>query len=200
MKIVVVVDMQNDFIDGVLGTPEAQAIVPVMVERLKELDDGNTLLFFTKDTHFVNYLDTQEGKNLPVAHCIEGTSGWSINKQISSYVDYGSNFLTYSTHDIRKSRVLKHTFGSTELAAIIRDLSHKCLAASNEVPDTKLDEVILMGVCTDICVVSNALLLKAYCPELPITVDASCCAGVTPESHKNALAAMKMCQINIINE
>lgn len=200
MKIVVVVDMQNDFIDGVLGSPEAQAIVPVMVDRLHELDDGNTLLFFTKDTHFANYLETQEGKNLPVAHCIEGTPGWSINKQISSYVDYGSNFLTYSTHDIRKSRVLKTTFGSLELAAVIRDLSHKCLAASNEVPDVKIDEVILMGVCTDICVVSNALLLKAYCPEIPITVDASCCAGVTPESHAAALTTMKMCQVNVINE
>lgn len=200
MKIVVVVDMQNDFIDGALGSPEAQAIVPVMIDRLHELDDGDTLLFFTKDTHFANYFESQEGQNLPVAHCIEGTSGWSINKEISSYVDYGSNFLTYSTYDIRKSRLLKTTFGSIELAAVIRDLSHKCLAASNEVPDTKIDEIILMGVCTDICVISNAMLLKAYCPEIPITVDASCCAGVTPESHKNALAAMKMCQINIINE
>lgn len=193
MKIVVVVDMQNDFIDGVLGSPEAQAIVPIMVDRLKELDDGETLIFFTKDTHFANYLETQEGKNLPVAHCIEGTSGWSINKQISSYVDYGSNFLTYSTHDIRKSRVLKTTFGSIELASTIRGLAY-------DNPHISIDEVILMGVCTDICVISNAMLLKAYCSELPITVDASCCAGVTPESHKNALAAMKMCQINVINE
>ena len=190
MKIVVVVDMQNDFIDGVLGSPEAQAIVPVMGERLKELDDGNTLIFLTKDTHFANYLETQEGKNLPVAHCIEGTSGWSINKQISSYVDYGSNFLTYSTHDIRKSRVLKTTFGSIELASTIRGLAY-------DNPHISIDEVILMGVCTDICVISNAMLLKAYCSELPITVDASCCAGVTPESHKAALETMKMCQINI---
>ena len=193
MKIVIVVDMQNDFIDGALGSPEAQAIVPVMVDRLKELDDGNTLLFFTKDTHFANYLETQEGKNLPVAHCIEGTLGWSINKQISSYADYCSNFLTYSTPDIRKSRILKTTFGSLELANIIRSLV-------NDNPHIDVDEIILMGVCTDICVISNAMLLKAYCPEVPITVDASCCAGVTPESHKNALAAMKMCQINIINE
>lgn len=193
MKIVIVVDMQNDFIDGALGSPEAQAIVPVMVDRLKELDDGNTLLFFTKDTHSADYLDTQEGKNLPVTHCIEETPGWSINKQISSYVDYNSNFLTYSTFNIRKSRVLKHTFGSIELADTIRELVY-------EKSDIEIDEIILMGVCTDICVISNAMLLKAYCPEVPITVDASCCAGVTPESHKNALAAMKMCQINIINE
>ena len=193
MKIVIVVDMQNDFIDGALGSPEAQAIVPVMVDRLKELDDGNTLLFFTKDTHSADYLDTQEGKNLPVTHCIEETPGWSINKQISSYVDYNSNFLTYSTFNIRKSRVLKHTFGSIELADTIHELVY-------EKSDIEIDEIILMGVCTDICVISNAMLLKAYCPEVPITVDASCCAGVTPESHKNALAAMKMCQINIINE
>lgn len=193
MKIVVVVDMQNDFIDGVLGTPEAQAIVPVMVDRLRELDDGETLLFFTKDTHSADYLETQEGKNLPVEHCIEGTPGWSINKQISSYADYGSNFLTYSTHNIRKSRVLKPTFGSLELANTIRGLV-------NDNPHIVIDEVILMGVCTGICVISNAMLLKAYCPELLVTVDASCCACVTPESHKNALAAMKMCQINIINE
>lgn len=199
MKIVVVVDMQNDFIDGALGSPEAQAIVPVMVDRLKELDDGNTLLFFTKDTHFANYLKTQEGKNLPVAHCIEGTLGWSINKQISSYADYDSNFLTYSTFNIRKSRVLKHTFGSIELADTIRELAYEKLNIPN-IPNIKIDEIILMGVCTDICVISNAMLLKAYCPEVPITVDASCCAGVTPESHRNALAAMKMCQINIINE
>lgn len=193
MKVVVVIDMQNDFIDGALGSPEAQAIVPVMIERLRELDDGKTLLFFTKDTHQSNYLETQEGKNLPVIHCVEGTSGWSINKQISSYVDYESKFLGYSTHDIRKSRVLKPTFGSLELANTIRGLV-------NDNPHIDIDEVILMGVCTDICVISNAMLLKAYCPELPITVDASCCVGVTPESHKNALAAMKMCQINIINE
>lgn len=193
MKIVVVVDMQNDFIDGNLGSPEAQAIVPVMISRLHELDDGETLLFFTKDTHSLDYYNTQEGQKLPVMHCVEGSVGWSINKEISSYVDYGSNFLTYSTHDIRKSRVLKTTFGSIELANTIRGLV-------NDNPHINIDEVILMGVCTDICVISNAMLLKAYCPELPITVDASCCAGVTPESHKNALAAMKMCQINIINE
>lgn len=188
MKIVVVVDMQNDFIDGALGSPEAQAIVPVMVERLKELDDGNTLLFFTKDTHFADYLETQEGKNLPVVHCIEGTPGWSINKQISSYVDYDSDFLGFSSYDICKSRVLKPAFGSIKLAEVIKEIV------------AEVDEIILMGVCTDICVVSNALLLKAYCPETLITVDASCCAGVTPETHAAALTTMKSCQINVIND
>lgn len=190
MKIIVVVDMQNDFIDGVLGTPEAQAIVPIMVDRLKELDSSEHLILFTKDTHQHNYLETQEGKNLPVQHCIEGTVGWSINKQISSFCDYGSYFLGYSSPTVRKGRILKPTFGSLELGEIIRDI----------IKTHDVEEVILMGVCTDICVISNAMLLKAYCPETPITVDASCCAGVTPESHKNALAAMKMCQINIINE
>lgn len=190
MKVIVVVDMQNDFIDGALSTPEAQAIVPVMVERLKELNSGDNLIMFTKDTHYANYMDTQEGKNLPIPHCIEGTPGWSINKQISSFVDYGSNFCFYSAKDILKSRILKNTFGSIRLAEIIRDI----------LPDNPIDEVILMGVCTDICVVSNAMLIKAYCPEVLVTVDASCCAGVTPERHLAALQTMKSCQINVINE
>lgn len=192
MKIVVVIDMQNDFIDGALGSPEAQAIVPVMVERLKELDSSENLLLFTKDTHHANYSETQEGKKLPVEHCIEDTHGWSINKEISSFCDYGSHFMGYSSNTIRKSRILKPTFGSLELADTIRDISYD--------KNYNIEEVILMGVCTDICVVSNALLLKAYCPEIPITVDASCCAGVTPESHAAALTTMKMCQVNVINE
>ena len=192
MKIIVVIDMQNDFIDGALGSPEARAIVPVMIERLKELDSSKNLLLFTKDTHQENYSETQEGKKLPVEHCIEDTNGWSINKEISSFCDYGSRFMGYSSNTVRKSRILKPTFGSLELADIIRDISHN--------DSYNIEEVILMGVCTDICVVSNALLLKAYCPEIPITVDASCCAGVTPESHAAALTTMKMCQVNVINE
>lgn len=192
MKIVVVIDMQNDFIDGALGSPEARVIVPTMVERLKELDSSENLLLFTKDTHQANYSETQEGKNLPVEHCIEDTHGWSINKEISSFCDYGSHFMGYSSNTVRKSRILKPTFGSLELADIIRDISYD--------KNYNIEEVILMGVCTDICVVSNALLLKAYCPEIPITVDASCCAGVTPESHAAALTTMKMCQVNVINE
>ncbi len=195
MKIIVVVDMQNDFVTGCLGSSEAQAIVPVMVERLKEYDSSENLVFFTKDTHYDNYMDTQEGKNLPVPHCIEGTPGWSIVKDISSYVDYGSRFCTYSAADVIKSRVLKNTFGSTQLAEIIEDI-----VADGSEDTYTVDEVIFMGVCTDICVISNVMLIKAHCPELLVTVDASCCAGVTPESHKNALAAMKMCQVNVINE
>ena len=190
MKIIIVVDMQNDFIDGALGSPEAQAIVPVMVERLKELSASDNLIMFTKDTHYTNYMDTQEGKNLPVPHCIEGTPGWCINKQISSFVDYGSNFCFYFGEDIMNSRVLKNTFGSIRLAEIVRDIFL----------DDPVDEVLLMGVCTDICVISNAMLIKAYCPEVRVTVDASCCAGTTPDNHKAALTTMKMCQINVIGE
>lgn len=195
MKIIVIVDMQNDFVTGCLGSSEAQAIVPVMIDRLKEYNSGENLVLFTKDTHYDNYMDTQEGKNLPVPHCIEGTEGWSIVKDISSFVDYGSHFCTYSAADIIKSRILKNTFGSTQLAEIIEDI-----VADGSEDTYTVDEVIFMGVCTDICVISNVMLVKAHCPELLVTVDASCCAGVTPESHRNALAAMKMCQVNVINE
>lgn len=188
MKLLAIIDMQNDFIYGSLGTPEAQAIVPVMVERLKEYEQEHPLVVFTKDTHYANYMGTQEGKNLPVPHCIEDTSGWSICKSISSVVDRNPNFYFYSDGDIMSSRIYKNTFGSIRLAELI-----------NEYED-EIDEVIFMGVCTDICVVSNALLVKAYSPEMKITVDASCCAGTTPENHKAALQTMKMCQINVIGE
>ena len=188
MKVIVIVDMQNDFVNGPLGTPEARNILPVMVERLREYQSEQPLIFFTKDTHYDNYLDTQEGVNLPVAHCIEDTNGWSICKSISSFVDLNPNFLFYSDDSIIRSRIYKNTFGSIRLAEVI-----------NEYED-EIDEVIFMGVCTDICVVSNALLVKAYCPELKITVDASCCAGTTPENHMAALQVMKSCQINVIGE
>ena len=188
MKVLIIVDMQNDFITGPLGSPEAQAIVPTMIERLKEYEDGNTLVLFTKDTHYDDYMNTQEGKNLPVPHCKYMTTGWSIDKRISSAVDMNPGFLYYSSGEIVNSRVNKTTFGSIELAELMRD--HQ----------DDIEEIVLMGVCTDICVVSNAMLLKAYCPEMLITVDASCCAGVTPETHKAALQTMKMCQINVIGE
>ena len=168
MKVLVVVDMQNDFIDGALGTPEAQAIVPRVVEKIK-----------TKDTHYADYLDTQEGKLLPVPHCIAETYGWNIEKNVQNALDEREEVYTYE----------KETFGSVDLGAAL-DL----------VWDDNLDEIILVGLCTDICVISNALLIKAYLSDVKITVDASCCAGTTPERHKNALAAMKMCQINIENE
>lgn len=188
MKVLVIVDMQNDFIYGSLGTPEAQTIVPVMVERLKEYEQEHPLVLFTKDTHYNNYMDTQEGKNLPIPHCIEDTTGWSICKSISSVVDRNPNFYFYSDDDILHSRIYKNTFSSIRLAEVIDEY------------EDHIDEVIFMGVCTDICVVSNALLVKAYCPELKITVDASCCAGTALENHKAALQVMKCCQINVIGE
>ncbi len=169
-KLLVVVDMQNDFIDGSLGTHEAVVIVPSVQEKItKYRNDGNYVVF-TRDTHADNYLETQEGKNLPVKHCIKGTDGWQISEEL----------------DVKDSKIIdKPSFGSLELidyAASLKDIS----------------EIELVGLCTDICVISNALLLKAKLPELLITVDRNCCAGVTPESHSNALKAMVMCQINII--
>lgn len=187
MKVLVIVDMQNDFINGVLGTPEAQAIVPKVVDKIKEYESTDTLLLFTKDTHYENYLETQEGKNLPIPHCIQMTEGWQLNKQISGYAKTASLY-TLHTCDIINSRIKKDTFGSIKLMNILSENKNK------------IDEIIFVGVCTDICVISNAIMAKAAVPEALITVDAACCAGVTPERHKTALEAMKACQINIINE
>ncbi|MDD5807832.1 MAG: cysteine hydrolase [Oscillospiraceae bacterium] len=173
-KILVVVDMQNDFIDGSLGTKEAQAIVPKVVEKIREYDPWN--IYLTRDTHYENYLDTQEGRNLPVVHCVEGTDGWQVREEIAE----AAGKATY---------VDKPSFGSSKLAGML--MTERAQEAL---------EIELVGLCTDICVVSNALLLKAAMPEAPITVDASCCAGVTPERHKTALETMKSCQIRIINE
>lgn len=186
-KMLVIVDMQNDFIDGPLGTPEAQAIVPNVVEKIKDTDE-NTVVIFTKDTHFKDYLETQEGKNLPVSHCIyepgEPNDGWCINKDIRSAWLGKENILIidhekYGTAP--NNTILKHSFGSIDLAKFI----------------DYADEIELVGVCTDICVVSNALLLKAFNPEVKISVDAKCCAGTTPENHEAALKTMEMCQIEI---
>ena len=168
MKILVVVDMQNDFIDGSLGTPEAQAIVPY-VKSLIESFDGEVI--FTRDTHFENYLDTAEGKKLPVPHCIKDTHGWQIREELDALR--------------RTEAVDKLTFGSSELPQVIGAYEN-------------VESVTLVGLCTDICVLSNAILLKAFYPEMQITVDSKGCAGVTPESHNNALSAMQMCQIDVI--
>ena len=189
MKVLVIVDMQNDFIDGPLGTPEAQAIVPKIVHKMKKECFGTeTCIIFTKDTHYDNYLETQEGKNLPVEHCKYMTEGWSINKDIASEFKNNSGYYEYNSEDVINSRVLKETFGSQKLVEILQK------------GIDEIESIELVGVCTDICVVSNAMLLKAAFPEMPIIVDASCCAGVTPETHKAALTTMKMCQINVINE
>ena len=170
-KILVVVDMQNDFIDGALGTKEAQQIVEPVIHKIKEYNTAN--IYATRDTHSTDYLTTQEGKNLPVEHCIKGTQGWEIRAEIAELLE-GAVIVD------------KPFFGSLELAEVLYEENKK-----EEL------EIELVGLCTDICVVSNAILLKAKMPEIKISVDASCCAGVTPESHKAALETMKMCQINI---
>ena len=169
-KVLVVVDMQNDFIDGALGTKEAVAIVPGVKQKIENFDG---VVLFTRDTHEIYYLDTQEGKKLPVPHCIRDTEGWQIRSELDA---------------LRKTEPIdKETFGSTDLAGE--------LVALNE--DEEIGSITLMGLCTDICVISNALLIKASLPEVQICVDATCCAGVTPESHENALKAMEACQIQI---
>ena len=186
--VLVLVDLQNDFIGGALGTPEAQAIVPRVVEKLKNTNMRETLVLFTKDTHYDNYLDTLEGKMLPVPHCIENTPGWSINKEISNVADYTPGKLVCSTDKIKKSRIYKNTFGSDDLREFL--VEHK----------DDIEEIEFCGLCTSICVLSNAIMARQTLPNTRILVDASCCACVTPDSHKHALEAMKMCQIEIINE
>lgn len=187
MKIIVIVDAQNDFINGALGSKEAQIAADNIVNYLNDYEEPETLVLFTKDTHYEDYLETLEGKNLPIEHCINGTSGWSIYKPISRAVDYNYKFWSYSSKEIRKGRILKGTFGSISLAKMIEEIC----------TENKVEEVKLMGFCTDICIISNALLLKAYCPETPITVVESCCAGTTPEAHEAALKVMRSCQINM---
>ncbi len=172
-KLLLVIDMQNDFIDGALGTKEAAAIVPNVVKRIQEFE-GDVL--YTRDTHSDNYMETQEGRNLPVPHCIKGTPGWELCPDLKAL------------RDADNSPVLdKVTFGAKDLPAYLEA----------RYPGG-LECVELIGLCTDICVISNAMVLKAFFPELPVSVTASCCAGVTPESHENALNAMKMCQIAVL--
>lgn len=162
--------MQNDFIDGALGTPEAQAIVPRVIERVKHFDGP---VLFTRDTHRENYMDTQEGAHLPVPHCIRGTKGWAIQEDLEA---------------LRTTEAIdKVTFGAGALPAVLADLADI----------EPIGSITLIGLDTDICVISNALLIKAFFPEIPLIVDASCCAGTTPESHQRALDAMAVCQIEI---
>ncbi len=172
-KILIVVDMQKDFVDGALGTKEAVAIVDSVVRKIENSDCD---IIVTYDTHGENYMETQEGRNLPVPHCIRGTEGWRLDSKVQAALDKKA----YKT-------IEKPTFGSTELSEYIK---------ANYNPSEI--EIELIGLCTDICVVSNALLLKANFLETKISVDSTCCAGVTPESHDAALTTMKMCQINVI--
>ncbi|HBB71232.1 MAG TPA: amidase [Ruminococcus sp.] len=169
MKVLAVIDMQKDFIDGALGTAEAVAIVPAVARKIEEFKKQGYDVVFTRDTHYEDYLDTMEGRKLPVVHCVKGTPGWEISPELDTS---GCTIIN------------KPTFGSYELAEYIAG-------------DPKVEEVVVIGLCTDICVISNAMLIKARVPELKITVDSACCAGVTPQSHQNALDAMKMCHIDI---
>ncbi|MCR4841579.1 MAG: cysteine hydrolase [Lachnospiraceae bacterium] len=164
-KTLIVIDMQNDFIDGSLGTKEAVAIVDNVKKKISEYKSRGDEIIFTRDTHGENYLSTNEGKHLPVEHCIEETFGWEIREGLETD---GATYIN------------KPTFGYVGWS------------------DFDFEEIEIVGLCTDICVVSNALILKALYPEIKITVDSSCCAGVTPESHEAALTTMKMCQIEII--
>ncbi|MDD3347175.1 cysteine hydrolase family protein [Oscillibacter sp.] len=174
MNYLIVVDMQNDFVSGALGTAEAARIVPRVARRIAE--SSTERLVFTRDTHGADYRKTQEGRNLPVPHCVEGTWGWEI---VSELADCAAGAAV----------VDKPTFGSANLGEILREADRA----------ERVEKVTLIGLCTDICVISNALLVKAFLPEAEVCVDAACCAGVTPESHATALSAMKMCQITVEN-
>ena len=188
MKVLCIIDCQNSFIDGELGTPEARAIVPRVVEKLNNYPDkANTVILFTKDTHYSDYLDTLEGKYLPVPHCIENTPGWSINREIKDAVRT-NRFLTYSSGEIIKSRIYKNTFGSDVLGNFL------------ERHEDDIEEIEFIGLCTDVCLISNVLMARQKLPNTKIYVDASCCAGTTVEKHKAALEVMKSCQIEVINE
>lgn len=181
MKVLVVVDMQNDFIDGSLGTPEAQAIVPNVKKKVEKAVKNGDMIVYTRDTHFSNYLDSKEGKKLPVQHCIFGKDGWRIPDEL------------LPPHDYKNAHIYdKNTFGYYKLPHKIR----------NELVDSNMwddcTEIEVVGLCTDICVVSNTLLLKSeFYEDFEISVDAACCAGVTPETHEAALKTMEMCQINV---
>lgn len=175
-EVLVIVDVQNDFISGVLGTKEAEAIIEPLVNKINSF---NGIVLLTKDTHEKNYLSTQEGQKLPVVHCIRGTSGWEIDSRVMEAIN--KRGLEYKVFE-------KGTFGSISLGEHLVKLYN----------EGKVKQIEFVGVCTDICVVSNALLVKAMLPEVPIWVDAACCAGVTPEAHEAALTTMKSCQIDII--
>ena len=169
--LLIVVDMQNDFIDGALGTPEALAIVPKVKKKIEEFDG---LVLFTRDTHERNYMETQEGRNLPVPHCIRGSAGWQIRTELDAL---------RTTEPIDKV-----TFGSQDLGTLLCELNEA----------EAIGSMTFIGLCTDICVISNVMIAKAFLPEVPIYVDAACCAGVSPETHENALKAMEVCQVKIL--
>lgn len=181
-KVLVVVDMQKDFIDGSLGTDEAVNIVDKVVDRVAR--SKNELILFTRDTHGEDYLDTPEGKKLPVVHCVKGTEGWQTDESIMDA--WRNNASTLRREDLDENTFDKPVFGSTELVDfLVKNAS-------------EISEIELLGLCTDICVVSNALMIKNTLPNIEVSVNADCCAGVSPQSHQEALNTMKMCQVNII--
>lgn len=181
MKILVVVDMQNDFITGVLGTPEARAIVPNVIKKVEDAVNDGIPIVFTRDTHFDDYMNTKEGEKLPIKHCVDGTYGWEIIEPLMKLHNSYTDSVVFD----------KFTFGMYYLPEIIEEAIVGFKSEGNL-------EIELVGVCTDICVVSNALLLKSkFYDNADITVDATCCAGVTPETHEAALTTMEMCQINV---
>ena len=173
MKTLILIDMQNDFIDGALGTLEAQAIVPKVKKKIEEYQKNHDYIFYTRDTHYENYLMSNEGKRLPIMHCIRNNHGLEIADGL-----YDKRYINVDVID-------KETFGYSDWGIYALE---------------EYGPIELVGLCTDICVVSNALILKANFPETEITVDASCCAGTTPENHKAALQVMKCCQINVVGE
>lgn len=170
-NVLIVVDMQNDFIDGALGTAEAVAIVPNVKKRVEAFEG---IVLFTRDTHERDYLETQEGRNLPVPHCVRGTEGWQICKELDQL---------RTTEPIDKA-----TFGASELGRMLSDLNEK----------EGIGSITFVGLCTDICVISNVMIAKAFLPEVPIFVDSNCCAGVSVETHENALKAMEVCQVKVL--
>lgn len=174
MKALIVVDMQNDFTTGVLGNPQTAAVVKNVADTIKKFrkNEPDGLIIATLDTHFENYSETQEGRNLPVPHCIKGSEGWEIVPEIKKAL---GKSCTYAE---------KLTFGKYDLPELIG-------------MDADIEEFIVIGVCTDICVISNVMILKAAYPEVPVRVIADSCAGVSPESHENALSAMKVCQVRV---
>lgn len=175
-KVLVVVDMQNDFVDGALGTKEAVMIIDNVVKKIQEFDG---VIKVTKDTHYDNYMDTQEGKNLPVVHCIKDTKGWELNDKVMKALEEKAE--GYEVFN-------KPSFGSVDLAMSLDELN------KNE----GIESITFIGLCTGICVISNAMIAKAYMPEVPMIVDSACCACVSKESHQNALDAMRLCQISIM--
>ena len=180
-KILLVIDVQNDFIDGALFNEVAQTRISNIVKKINDFD--GEYIFVTKDTHYDNYMETSEGINLPVPHCIKGTSGWELNKEIKAAIEAKKTVLT---------TIEKPTFGSWELVSVIRTMVE---SYNDEI------EIEMVGFCTDICVLSNAIMIKTALfdkTNVKLIVDSNCCAGVTPEKHEAALEVMKSCQINVI--